>query len=562
MSKYPRLEDFRDCLLSYLKDQKQFLQEDIDVSNLMSDDEKIENGLLIVNAIVQRRNGDEYELSFERNLTKVRPGDEVELVANNGAKAKATVIENQLETMVVQYDGDLQQSNYYRIVVNSVVLLDPLIKLLETIEAGQPGAFFLKLLANIAEPERSEDSSVIYDESDWSITKLNDEQKNICKAALQCPSLYCIQGPPGTGKTDVLGVIARALNLSGKNVVILAKTHHAVNNALNKIRQLCTNAPISKIGSKLKSEELSKSIRIYEKYYQYQKAYRKRMSYITKYGDVVGMTLQSAIINLGLLHTSFRPDVILVDEASQLTLAESSVLGVFGACSVIFFGDDKQMPPIFHEKQQHDNLSVSIFSHIISLYPTYEGRLCVTYRMNEEITKIVSQHFYEPYGEKIVASDFSKERKLLLNGNHPDSRINEILASEKSVVEIDVSKNYNWEDYNPEEATFIASVTEYVLSLGMNTKDIAIVTPYRRQVLSIRKELRKRLGANIPQVDTVERLQGQDVDFVIISFSVTSKEFYKNNIAFLLNKNRLNVMISRAKKKVLLVKSKQIELGL
>lgn len=560
MSKYPRLEDFRDCLLSYLKDQKQFLQEDIDVSNLMSDDEKIENGLLIVNAIVQRRNGDEYELSFERNLTKVRPGDEVELVSNNGAKAKATVIENQLETMVVQYDGDLQQSNYYRIVVNSVVLLDPLIKLLETIEAGQPGAFFLKLLANIAEPERSEDSSVIYDESDWSITKLNDEQKNICKAALQCPSLYCIQGPPGTGKTDVLGVIARALNLSGKNVVVLAKTHHAVNNALNKIRQLCTNAPISKIGSKLKSEELSKSIRIYEKYYQYQKAYRKRMSYFTKYGDVVGMTLQSAIINLGLLHTSFRPDVILVDEASQLTLAESGVLGVFGACSVIFFGDDKQMPPIFHEKQQHDDLSVSIFSHIISLYPTYEGRLCVTYRMNEEITKIVSQHFYEPYGEKIVASDFSKERKLLLNGNHPDSRINEILASEKSVVEIDVSKNYNWEDYNPEEATFIASVTEYVLSLGMDTKDIAIVTPYRRQVLSIRKELRERLGANIPQVDTVERLQGQDVDFVIISFSVTSEEFYKNNIAFLLNRNRLNVMISRAKKKVLLVKSKLIEL--
>lgn len=274
------------------------------------------------------------------------------------------------------------------------------------------------------------------------------------------------------------------------------------------------------------------------------------------------MTLQSAIINLGLLHTSFRPDVILVDEASQLTLAESSVLGVFGACSVIFFGDDKQMPPIFHEKQQHDDLSVSIFSHIISLYPTYEGRLCVTYRMNEEITKIVSQHFYEPYGEKIVASDFSKERKLLLNGNHPDSRINEILASEKSVVEIDVSKNYNWEDYNPEEATFIASVTEYVLSLGMDTKYIAIVTPYRRQVLSIRKELRERLGANIPQVDTVERLQGQDVDFVIISFSVTSEEFYKNNIAFLLNRNRLNVMISRAKKKVLLVKSKQIELGL
>lgn len=561
MAKYLKIEDFRDCLLSYLKEQKQFLQEEIDASNVMSDDEKIEKGLLIVNAIVQQHVGNEYQLEFEKNLTKVRPGDEVELIADNGAKVKATVIENQLETMLIQYDGSLPPSDYYSIVINSVVLLDSLIHLLETIETGQPGAYFLKLLANIEEPEISEDSSGIYDESDMNISKLNKEQKEIFKTVLQCPSIYCIQGPPGTGKTDVLGMIVRAMILCRKNVVVLAKTHHAVNNALKKVRQLCSNAPISKIGSKLKSEDLSKSIQIYEKYYQYQKVYRERTSYITRYGEVVGMTLQGAIINLGLLHTSFRPDVILVDEASQLTLAESSVIGVFGACSVVFFGDDKQTPPIFHEKQQHNSLSVSIFSHLISLYPAFKGRLCVTYRMNEEITRLISQYFYEPYGERIIASDFSKDRKLILKGNHPDVRINEILASEKSVIAIDVSNKNIWEDYNPEEADFIASFIEHLLHLGMHVKDIAVVTPYRRQVLSIRMALRERLGVNIPQIDTVERLQGQNVDIVIISFSVTSEKFYRNNEDFLLNRNRLNVMISRAKKKVLLVKSKLIELG-
>lgn len=324
MPEYSKLEDFRDCLLSYLKEQKQFLQEDIDASKLMSDDERIDKGLLIVNAIVQRNEGNEYQLGIEKNLTKVRAGDEVELVAENGDKVKATVIENQLETMVIQYDGSLPQSKHYRIIVNSVVLLDPLIHLLETIETGQLGAYFLKLLANIEEPERSEDSSVIYDEFDESISKLNKEQKNICQTAFQCPSIYCVQGPPGTGKTDVLGVIARALILSGKNVVILAKkTHHAINHALNKIQSLCSNVYISKIWSKLKSKELRKSINIYKKYNQYQKVYQERMSYRTRYGDTVGMTLQGAVINLGLLHTSFRPDIILVDEASQLTLAES-----------------------------------------------------------------------------------------------------------------------------------------------------------------------------------------------------------------------------------------------
>lgn len=66
MPEYSKLEDFRYCLLSYLKEQKQFLQEDIDASKLMSDDERIDKGLLIVNAIVQRNEGNEYQLGFEK----------------------------------------------------------------------------------------------------------------------------------------------------------------------------------------------------------------------------------------------------------------------------------------------------------------------------------------------------------------------------------------------------------------------------------------------------------------------------------------------------------------
>lgn len=562
MATYSTLEEFRDGLLTYLKDQKQFLQEDIDASQLMTDDEKIEEGLLIVDATVQRHEDNEYELGFQVNLTKVRPGDEVEILSSNGQRARATVIENQLESMTVQYEGTLSLSERYRIIVNSVVLLDPLINLLETIETGQPGAYFLKLLAHLEEPDESDGSEVRIDDSDAGYAKLNQEQKDICKAVLQGPSIYAIQGPPGTGKTDVLGVIAKAIVLSGKNIVILSKTHHAVNNALNKVRSLCHNTIISKIGSKLKSNDVKQSVRIYEKYYQFQSAYRQRPSYRGRSGDVVGMTLQGAIINLGLLQTSFRPDVILVDEASQLTLAESSVIGVFGADSVIFFGDDKQMPPIFHEKQQHDSLSVSIFSHLIKLYPSFEGKLCVTYRMNEEITKLVSQHFYEPFGEKIIASDYSKDRRLQLTGQHHDDRINEILASENPIVTLDVTTDKTWEDANPEEAVFIAQFVEHFVSLGVDVHDIAIVTPYRRQVLTIRTALRERLSDNIPIVDTVERLQGQSVDIVILSLCVSSEEFYKSNIEFLLNRNRLNVMISRAKKKVLIVKPTLVNLGI
>ena len=551
----------RDHLLTYLKEQKQFLQEDIDASSQLTDDEKIDNGLLIVDATVLRHEDNEYLLGFKVNNTKVRPGDEVTLESSDGQKLIVSVIENELESMTIQYDGVLSLSLSYRISVNNIVMLDPLINLLEGIASGLPGAYFLKLLANIEEPDEEGFTTLDVPNSDSCYARLNHEQQEICKAVLQCPSVYCVQGPPGTGKTDVLGVLARTFAKRRKNVVVIAKTHHAVNNALNKIRKMCAKAPISKIGSKLKSDNVDKSICIYEKYSKYQAAYKKRPAYRGRNADVVGMTLQSAIINLGLLNTSFRPSIIFVDEASQLTLAEASVLGVFGASSIVFFGDDKQMPPIFHEKQQSDELSVSIFSHIIHLYPSFEGKLRVTYRMNEDITQCVSSNFYEPFGEKIIASDFSKNRSLQIQGPNLDQRIKKLLSSDSSIETIDVSTTHTWEDSNPEEADFIANLVEHALSLGIDAKDIAVVTPFRRQVLAIRTSLRSKLNSDIPLVDTVERLQGQDVDLVILSFSVTDHEFYRQTMDFLLNRNRLNVMISRAKKKVVIVKSEIIQLG-
>ena len=56
-------------------------------------------------------------------------------------------------------------------------------------------------------------------------------------------------------------------------------------------------------------------------------------------------------------------------------------------------------------------------------------------------------------------------------------------------------------------------------------------------------------------IDTVERLQGQDVDVIIITTSISDEEYYKTNLLFVENPNRWNVMISRAKKKVIVIKS-------
>ena len=91
--------------------------------------------------------------------------------------------------------------------------------------------------------------------------------------------------------------------------------------------------------------------------------------------------------------------------------------------------------------------------------------------------------------------------------------------------------------------------------MGLRKTDIAIVTPYRKQVSLIRSMTRNIVSEDdMPLIDTVERLQGQDVDCVIISFAKTSA----SNVDFIFDRNRLNVMISRAKRKVLFITSNEI----
>jgi DNA replication ATP-dependent helicase Dna2 len=179
--------------------------------------------------------------------------------------------------------------------------------------------------------------------------------------------------------------------------------------------------------------------------------------------------------------------------------------------------------------------------------------------MNEEITRCVSKNFYEVDGEQLEASDFSKARTLSIPSSCEDERIGNILQDEKSIHSLNVTSSELWEDMNQEEADFIAQLVDEAIKSGMKKSDIAVITPYRRQVKAIRSSLNRLDIGSLPLIDTVERLQGQDVDMIIISFCVSSNLYYQANKQFLLNPNRLNVMISRAKKKVVFIASSILE---
>lgn len=558
MKSYTDVIDFRDAILDYLREEKSLYEEDIKRNYALSDAEKIEVGLLVKDATIINCQDEIYEMAVTDNYTKLRPGDLVSIMDNNtNKKYEATVIDNGTESMQFKCKHELDKESIFNIEVSEFVLLDSFIKLLEKMDESKPGAYFLEELSQLSKPKKVNKLAASQIDIEGLIPeRLNTKQREACEAIAKLPSIYCIQGPPGTGKTDVLSCIATLFSENGFEVAIISKTHQAVNNALNKIRKYDDRGFVIKIGDELKGQELVDNVICCDTYRHYTEERSVLKKKADGRADIVGMTLQAAVINLGLMNRGFQPRVVIVDEAGQIPITEASILGASGAGTIVFIGDDKQMPPIYHEAQIKHELSISIFQHLCTLYPEFETSLQETYRMNEDITRLISTNFYEPYGEHIYASEFSRYRNLILKSN------NEVLSSEDSIIIKDVSIGSEWEENNPEEAEFIATLIHDAINAGMEVNDIAVITPFRRQVRCIREAVKKVLDDELPLIDTVERLQGQDVDLIIISFATTSPFYYPKVKGFLLNKNRLNVMISRAKKKVLILKSDIINIEL
>jgi superfamily I DNA and/or RNA helicase len=278
-----------------------------------------------------------------------------------------------------------------------------------------------------------------------------------------------------------------------------------------------------------------------------------------KSGDVIGMTLHASVVNLGLRNTAFKPNIVLVDEAGQIPMAYASIIGSYGCGSVIFIGDDNQMPPIFHPNLVGHSFSTSIFKYLCDKFPSLRKMLNITYRMNDDIASLVSSSFYESSTKgKIIPDSRTASRRsnfAELTEIGSNSIAEKIFKSTASVVIANptpADSDETFEDSNKYEAKLVAEISKIFDHNGINPHDYAVICPYRRQV----KLIRSLVGEdNAPLINTVECLQGQDVETIIISFAATDLHYIHDQLEFLLNPNRLNVMISRAKTKVVMLMS-------
>ena len=536
---------YKDNLLSYLYTTEEYEKQDIEDQVLLSDDEKEELGYMIKEAVVTKDDGKgNVELSPGKNNTKWRVGDMVRFsgLCQYGISGTATITDNFENCICLTgMPADSLLMRRFSLSYQEPKMTGVFISAIETIEDGCSGSFFIEELAEVEKADKEFGTPIKSD--DGLLSHLNQQQQEAVMGVLKRPSLYAIQGPPGTGKTGVLSAIAKMYSDTGRNVLVICNSHQAVNNALNKISQY--DVPTFKIGNEFKAVSLDDKVMKFPGMWEYTRYRNKHNSKRGRNqktpGDVVGMTLCGSILSLVFHGHAFTPSIVLVDEASQIPLGLGAAIAALEGGTYVFIGDDRQMPPIFHEKMVGDPLSVSIFDHLQKILPNdLKTTLTTTYRMNSAICRYVSEQFYEPYGVTLTS--------------HPSIADNHIEGEElaNSIEFINVDSN-NCEDFNRAEAQ---EAVRQALKYNKQGLEVAIITPYRKQVNLVREEWANNGGKSSDiLIDTVERLQGQDVDVIILTMSVSDIEYYKIQYTFLLNKNRLNVMISRAKLKVIIVKS-------
>ena len=366
---------------------------------------------------------------------------------------------------------------------------------------------------------------------------LNESQVEAVAMSYATDLLYLIQGPPGTGKTLMLAHLARLLVGDGRRVFVTALTHRAIHNALNKMPQVDEDIPVCKIGN----ERLAGDLQVPN----FDRFSSSRFGEING-GYVIGAT-PFALQTSRLANVEF--DVVLFDEASQITLP-LAIMGMLAGSKYIFIGDENQLPPVTTFSAE-EAAQTSIFAYLAGR--GNETMLNITYRLNDVLTDWPNRTFYR---NELRPSDEAAIRRLNLSAEATPWDF--VLAPESPAVFLDLC-HQNTTVRSRIEAEV---VVELILSLLMREvlpEEIGVVVPYRAQSRLIRSLLRRNLmDDEIVQklvVDTVERMQGQERDVVLVSFATASPKFAAQVADFLFQPQRLNVAVTRPRTKLILVGS-------
>ncbi len=244
-------------------------------------------------------------------------------------------------------------------------------------------------------------------------------------------------------------------------------------------------------------------------------------------------------------------DVLFIDEATQAT-EPSCLIPIAKAEKTVMAGDHKQLPPtIISQEASEGGLGDTLFERMLESHGDgIKEMLEKQYRMNTDIMNFSSQEFYD--GE-LEADESVADHTLDVSGKPSGKHMESIFDPDNVVLFLD--SHGKWSESrrtgsksieNEKEAAQVKKIVDEAIDLGVSPEDIGVISPYDDQV----ELLKDMLDTEGLEIKTVDGFQGRQKDVIVVSF-VRSNE--QGNIGFLEDLRRLNVSITRARKKLIMV---------
>jgi superfamily I DNA and/or RNA helicase len=262
-------------------------------------------------------------------------------------------------------------------------------------------------------------------------------------------------------------------------------------------------------------------------------------------------------------HDRLAFDLIVIDEGSQVKVGEAAIplLRRANRGRVVIAGDDKQLPPIvagaYPEADDEPLLHRSILEAIRHRDPddVLTAPLLENWRMCDVLCEYPAASIYPPDYAPATAQVAGRRLPPALPG--ASSELIDTVLDPAYPLVVCVLEDVQSTAENRMEAELVAEVTMALRSRFTDADDAAfwhdhlfIVSPHHVQIRAIRRALTSaRLWDAPPFVDTVDRMQGQECDAVIVSYGVSDVEYALGERDFIYSLNRLNVAITRARAK-------------
>lgn len=417
---------------------------------------------------------------------------------------------------------------------------------------------------------------------------LNASQEKAVNQVLCAKEVAVVHGPPGTGKTTTL-VEAVYETLHRENqVMVSAQSNTAVDWIAEKL--VDRGIPVLRIGNPTRVNDKMLAFTYerrfeahsdYPELWQIRKTIREMTGRLRKSGREDRERLHNQLTKLRVRATGLeiridtelftearviactlvgaasrvlerkRFSSLFIDEAAQ-AIEAACWIAISQADRVILAGDHCQLPPTIKcIEAARGGLGRTLLEKVVLHKPETVSLLKIQYRMHEDIMRFPSRWFYH---DELEAAPEVKYRGIL-DFDTPASWIDtsELDLQEKAVAEGTGRLNTG------EAELLVRELKNYMERIGIRRIleehiDFGVISPYRAQVHYLRHLLKKepffRPCRRLITVHTVDGFQGQERDVIMISL-VRANE--KGQIGFLRDLRRMNVAITRARMKLLIL---------